>query len=336
MKPGVYITVDVECSLGGAWSRPDRRPVPPSLAIMGRYDGRELGIPLIVGMLERNGLSATFFVEVFNEELGEGYGGQTEKAVQYLLDRGQDVQLHVHPCHKQLWLRRRGLEHSTSDNIADLDAAEQIALLGEGSERLSKWTGKAPVAFRAGNMGASEEVLPRLAEVGIKIDSSYAFPFAGGQCRFKPDAPYNGSRWYGDVLELALSGFYQRRLPGLKPAKPLDPVAVSFEECREAIRGICGAGADAVVVLHSFSLFKVRNVQYDRGRLDRIVARRFRRLCEWLARHGQEYPVRTFTGLAEAIRESRYEAKAVPPCRLSGARALARKAVQFINGFYWT
>jgi len=53
MKPGVYITVDVECSMGGAWQNPDLRPVPPSRAVWGRYGHRELGLPRIVDVLVR-------------------------------------------------------------------------------------------------------------------------------------------------------------------------------------------------------------------------------------------------------------------------------------------
>jgi len=184
-------------------------------------------------------------------------------------------------------------------------------------------------------MAASEPVLEQVSQAGIKIDSSYTFPYLRGPCAFKSDELYNGSRWYDDVLELALSGFTLPKLPGMRRAKPLNLTGISFEECRDAIRRICTAGADAAVILHSFSLFKVRNVQYDGGRLDRVVARRFRCLCEWLAWHKREFPARTFTELSKAVAEDRYEAKAVPPCRLSGARALVRKVVQGVNSIYW-
>jgi len=92
---------------------------------------------------------------------------------------------------------------------------------------------------------------------------------------------------------------------------------------------------DAVMILHSFSLFKVRNVQYDGGRINRIVTRRFRRLCEWLDRNRSEFPAYTFSQLAAAVRENRYTARSVPPCRLSGLRGVVRKAVQAVNSIYW-
>lgn len=335
MRPAVFITVDVECSMGGAFANTTFRPVPPSRGMMGKYGDRRLGVPLITEILNRHGVKATFFVEAFAEE--QSYPGQTEPVCTYLLDHGQDVQLHLHPAYKQYDRFRRGMAPCpTADDLTDLPRERQLELLREGAERIRRWTGKAPVAFRAGNMAASEETLGLLPTVGIGIDSSYTFPFAGGQCRFSPANPYNGSRWYGDVLELALSGFTLPPLPGEARAKPLDIVGVSFEECREAIRRICGAGADAVLIFHSFSLFKVRNVQYDGGRMNWIVARRLRRLCEWLAAHAKEFPTYTFSQLGRAIADNQYEAKAVAPPRLSGARAVVRKAIQVYNSLYWT
>lgn len=332
---GVFLTFDVECSMGGAWGNPALRPVPPARAVWGEYGQKRLGLPLIVELLERNGLTATFFVEAFTDE--QGFPGEMERACHFLLEHGQDVQLHIHPGHELYGRVCRGFAppRPGSDQLADLPPAEQLALLQEGAERLRRWTGQPPVAFRAGNMAASKETLRQVEVAGILIDSSYAFPYAGGQCHFPADEPYNGSKWYGGVLELALSGFRKLRLPGLHRAKPLDLVGIGFEECRDAIGRICGAGADAVVILHSFSLFKVRNVQYEGGRPNRIVTRRFHRLCHWLS-SSPELPTYTFSQLARAVETGQYEAAHVTPCRLSHPRTLVRKAVQAWNGFYWT
>ncbi|MBN1588451.1 MAG: polysaccharide deacetylase family protein [Pirellulales bacterium] len=333
MNRGVFITFDVECSMGGAWRDPSLKPVPPSRAVWGEFGDRSLGLPLIVEILERHALAATFFVEAFIRE--QGYPGETERICEYLLNHGQDVQLHIHPNHRHYGLKQRGQPFSKTDQMADLSPAEQLALLHEGADRIQRWTGRRPAAFRAGNMGASEETLKQLEASGIPIDSSYTFPYAGGQCRFGPGEPYNGSKWYGRVLELALSGLRQPRWPGLRPAKPLDLMGISFKECRDAVRLICGAGADAVLILHSFSLFKVRTIQYDGGRLNRIVTRRLDRFCEWLAT-AREFPTRTFAELAEAVADGSYEPCHRPPCLVKHPRAIVRKAVQAWNNLYWT
>jgi peptidoglycan/xylan/chitin deacetylase (PgdA/CDA1 family) len=332
VKRGVFITFDVECGMGGAWGNPAVKPVPPARGVWGEYGCRKLGIPWIVEILEQSGLAATFFVEAFMQD--QGYPGQGQQICQFLLDRGQDVQLHIHPIHRHYGFKQRGRPAPYIDNIAELTPADQSAILREGSDRILSWTGRRPIAFRAGNMGASEETLRQLEAAGIPIDSSYAFPYAGGQCFFGSGQLYNGSRWYGRVLEMALSGFRQPRMLEMGRSKPLDLMGISFQECRDAIRLINAAGADAVVILHSFSLFKVRNVQYDGGRPNRIVARRFRRLCEWLVQ--ERLPVLTFSNLAAAIADGMYQAAHVPPCRLTHPRALVRKAVQASNNLYWT
>ncbi|MBN2212126.1 MAG: hypothetical protein JW709_12080 [Sedimentisphaerales bacterium] len=333
-KPGVYLTIDVECSMGGAGHNPALRPVSPERAVWGRYDNNTWGIPLIVEILARYELPATFFLDAFIDE--QGYPGQSEPICHYLLERGHDVQLHIHPGHKFYALRQKSLNLPRTDQIADLSPDMQFALLEEGADRIRRWTGIKPCAFRAGNMGASTETLKQLAAVGIPIDSSYTFAFAGGQCPFPPSEPYNGSRWYDDVLELAFSGFYQPRLPGIKPAKVLDPMGICFEECRDLIRHLACDGVDAVLILHSFSLFKVQNKQYDGGRPNRIITRRFERLCRWLASTDIPLHVKTFTDLHRRLNKGGYEPKTATPPTFSAPRAIVRKIMQAYNNLYWT
>ena len=337
MSAGVYITVDVECSMGGAWDDPSLRPVSPDRAVWGRFGRRRLGLPLICDALCEHGLKATFFVDAFMAE--QGFEGAEEEICRYLLDRGQDVQLHVHPNHMHYALHLAGKPHPFTDRMDDLPAEQQRALLEEGMERLRGCTGRRPVAFRAGNMAANEQTLQQVAAAGLRIDSSYTFPYAGGQCGFSPAEPYNGTRWYGDVLELALSGFRQARVPGLQKAKPLDLVGVSFAECRQAVEQICAAGAEAVLILHSFSLFKVRNSRYDAGTPNRVVIRRLRALCRWLSARGNALPIGTCAGLADCIDRGAHTEMAVAPCALTrpadACGAIVRKAVQAANAVRW-
>ena len=195
--------------------------------------------------------------------------------MRHLVEQGQDVQLHIHPNHIHYGQQQAGQTHARTDQMADLSRKVQQRMILEGATRLQQWSGLRPVAFRAGNMGASEETLAVLSAAGLLIDSSYTFPYVGGQCRFNEQQRYNGGKWYGDVLEVALSAYQQPKVPGLHPAKPVDLMGSSFEECRDAVKMICDAGGDAVLILHSFSLFKVRDKQYHDGKPNRIVTRRF-------------------------------------------------------------
>jgi hypothetical protein len=230
-----------------------------------------------------------------------------------------------------------GKAHARTDYIADLPPERQREMLIEGAERILRWTGKSPIAFRAGNMGASEQTLSIMPDAGLWIDSSYSFPFLGAQCRFQDKGAYNGAKWYGDVLEVALSGFFQKPIPKiLPPSQHVDLMGGAFAECRDAVRMICDAGADAVLILHSFSLFKVKDVQYRNGRPNRVVMRRFQQFCRWVAENRERYPARTFSELGRMVEEDGYQPKAVKPCRLNKPlRALTRKVVQGLNNFYW-
>lgn len=332
--PGVFITFDVECSMGGAWGHPELKPVSPRLGMMGEYGDKKLGVPLICDILARNDLQATFFLEPFNDDLG--WPGETEPVARHLVERGQDVQLHIHPNHVHYGLQQAGEPFKKTDQMADLDRDWQRELIVRGAELLEGWTGVRPIAFRAGNMGASEETLEALIAAGLWIDSSYTFPYVGGQCRFAETERYNGGKWYGEVLELALSAYEQPKLPGMHPAKPVDLMGSSFEECRDAVRMICDAGGDAVLILHSFSLFKVRDKQYKGGKLNRVVTRRFERFCEWLDDNRRQYPPRSFAELGRLVKEEGYQPKAVAPCLVNNPpRAIIRKIVQGLNNFYW-
>lgn len=320
--------------MGGAWNDPSIRPIPPRLGMMGEYGPNQFGVPLICDVLKRSDLKATFFLEPFNEDLG--YPHETEPVARFLTNHGQDVQLHIHPNHVHYGQYLRGEPYQRTDQMADLSRDQQKEVIVAGADLLESWTGSRPIAFRAGNMGASEETLAALIDAGLWIDSSYTFPYVGGQCRFMEREHYNGSKWYGDVLEVALSAYQQPNIPGLHPAKPVDLMGSSFEECRDAVKMICDAGGDAVVILHSFSLFKVRDKQYNNGKLNNVVLRRFEKFCQWLDDNRTEYPSRTFTELGQLVRDKKYQPKAVPPCRINKpVRALTRKFVQGINNFYW-
>lgn len=334
MQPGVLITFDVECSMGGAWKDPALKPIPPRLGMMGEYGGRQLGVPLLCDILDRFNLKATFFLEPFNEELG--WPGETEPVVKYLTGRRQDIQLHIHPTHVCYGKHKAGEKYPNTDQMADLSPETQTDLLRAGADLIERWGAVRPIAFRAGNMGASEETLKAMKSAGLWIDSSYTFSFVGGQCRFREAERYNGAKWYGDVLEIALSAFQQPKLPEMKTVKPVDLMGVSFEECRDAVEMICDAGADAVVILHSFSLFKIRDLQYHGGKLNRVVLRRFEKFCSWLNANRQKYPPKTFAEFGQMVKDKGYQPKAVPPCTVKKPlRALTRKIVQGLNNFYW-
>jgi hypothetical protein len=119
------------------------------------------------------------------------------------------------------------------------------------------------------------------------------------------------------------------RLAGLKP---LDIGAVSFMEIKRALNQAGQLGMTSVtMILHSFSLFKKADIQFQRIRPDRLVIRRFKKLCRYLGEHRDRFRVVTFA--------DRPEPKPYPPGTplpdLGYVLPSARRLVQGLNRPYW-
>ena len=59
-KMRVYFTVDTETSMGGAWQNSQYSPLPLERSMLGLYNSRFYGIPLLMDILDEHGFRATF------------------------------------------------------------------------------------------------------------------------------------------------------------------------------------------------------------------------------------------------------------------------------------
>jgi hypothetical protein len=291
----VFLTIDTEHSIGGAFADPALKPVGNAKRIFGRIDGKEYGIPLQMEIAERFGLKLVFFVEVFNRHF---FGAdETRRVVESILRRGHDVQLHLHPNYLNFILARPQ-DLTFSDLCADYPLARQTEMLAEAKEMLIDCGAPAPTAFRAGCFGADEATLKALAGNGFLLDSSYNQAFLGGPCRL-PDWGLNDLAERDGFFELPVTNFIEQT--GLRPRRPmpLDINGVSFEEMRRVLDAARdGAGPrNVTVILHSFSFLKAYDVQYRRARPRREVIRRFEKLCRFLGENAGDFSVRTLGGL---------------------------------------
>lgn len=290
-KTCVYITVDTECSLGGALNDPGLKPVGADKRVYGRLDGQEYGIGLMMDIAERHGLRLVFFVET----LCARYFGEAEVArvCADIAARGHDVQLHLHPTWGN-FDANGPLGTSLPDNMSGYGLDEQARMLRQGREFLSGLGLPAPTAFRAGNYGADRTTLQALAAEGFTADSSYNSSYVRGDWGQVPDS-LNDAAVLDGVLELPVTN-YLERLPLLgQRFKTLDLNGASFEEFRWALRHcVLQRFAAVTVILHSFSFLDPADVQYSRCGVRHYVIRRFEKLCKLLADMGDSLDVRTF------------------------------------------
>ena len=276
-KVNVFITIDTEHSIGGAFADPALRPVGNDKRIFGRIGGRDYGIPLIMDIADRYGIPLTFFVEVLNKYyFGED---ETRKVCEYVLGRGHDVQLHLHPNFLNFKEENPGAQRYR-DNMSSYSLEEQTALIAEGKELLTRYCGRTPVAFRAGNYGADANTLKALKSNAIFIDSSYNAAFPKLSRRICAEQ-LNDAVEIDGVWELPITNFIENVPLMGRRFKPLDLNGVSFLEMQSVVnQAYRGQGPDNLTfILHSFSFVRALDAQYERCKVRQYAVKRFEKLC---------------------------------------------------------
>jgi|DewCreStandDraft_4_1066084.scaffolds.fasta_scaffold71989_2 hypothetical protein len=304
----VYLTIDTESSMGGAWQDFTLRPVPAERRIFCRIHGHDHGIGWQCGQLRERGLKATFFCEVLSSlVLGEE---DSRSYLHFLLEQGQDVQLHVHPNFyffaEKLWAQSQGLAYfppRQPDALCSLSSEEQATIVRTAVEIFEYLTGRPPAAFRAGNYQASAVTLAILSQLGLRIDSSYNPAYRASGSFAGEALPYNRPVVLEGMLELPVT-VVRQPLPA--PNKPgglvhLEVCALSASEMRSSLDQLHDAGVGHVVIVHHcFACVKARDAQYGDIRPDRIVMRRFTSLLDYLAANSDRFEVTTMGALAGA------------------------------------
>jgi hypothetical protein len=174
MDPGLLLvfTIDTECSVVRQ-PNPNPDTVVDEL-IFGDFGNgdRPAGIGLHMDLLERFGFRGSFFVDVLMEfEHGRA---ALERIVEAILQRGHEVELHVHPEHLR-WARdplveRLAGELSGGNALRDADVFRRLMELSV--DLFERRVGRRPIAYRAGGYRIADVQFPVLEEFGIRIDSS--------------------------------------------------------------------------------------------------------------------------------------------------------------------
>ena len=279
MATKVQYTVDTELSLKlfqeGASAQENF-----DSSIVGKCRDGEFGIFYQMELLEAAGLTGVFFVDPMPALV---YGpGVIARIVQPILERGHEVQLHIHTE----WLefaREHEHAHLRGRNIADFMLDDQIRLLDQARALLMMAGAPQPTAFRAGNFGANDDTLRALSALGVRYDSSFNPAFLMGECAIglpqqtPPFAEHLG------VGIIPVSVIEDR--PGNIRAVQL--CALSAWEMRDALSHAADENWPCfTIVSHSFEL-----LSRDRSRANPIVVRRFQAMCRNIAEHNRLEPV---------------------------------------------
>jgi hypothetical protein len=221
------------------------------------------------------------------------------EAAAHITSRGHDVELHIHP-EFQMDLSRvqRGETKSPSASLFDHSYEEQRRYIRENIAVLSKWTGVAPVAFRAGGYSANEVTLRALHDEGISIDSSYnLWAVEHGWCGMSGTPKINDvAMLEPGVLEVPVTNLRARGPRG--GLRPFELSALNTSEMISMLEQLYAAGTRvACGVTHSFRLVRARDHQYRDVAVDHFNVHRLRALCRFLAKHSDRFRVVTYRDL---------------------------------------
>lgn len=297
-KINVFITVDTEHSIGGAFRDPNFKPVGNDRRIFGRIEGKDYGIPLIMDIADRYGIPLTFFVEVLNKH----YFGEEEsrEVCRYIIDRGHNVQLHLHPNYLNFSLPEPSNRHFL-DQMYSYSLEQQRDLIEDGKRTLMEHGVPTPVAFRAGSFGADRNTLCALALSGFLVDSSYNRSSLGKGCRLTgfdlADATHIENIW-----EFPVTNFFERSFVGGGRYRPLDVNGISFAEIHKVLtQSLDNGPSNITILMHSFSFIKPLDPQYQKIRPRIRVIKRFENLCRYLAQNGHQFRVMSFDNIGEEL-----------------------------------
>lgn len=270
----LYITIDTEYDFGftfrnGAQSRQANF----ARSIACATPEGEVGIGYQMDMLEAHGLKAVFFVDPMPALI---WGtAAIEDIVGPVIARGHDVQLHIHTEWLELAGSANPVRQRTGRNIKDFSFEDQCILLGYARDILVAAGAPAPVAFRAGNYGANDDTLKALAEIGIAYDTSHCPGISGSHCAISLSSACRMPVRHCGLIEVPIGCIAgpNRKL------RHAQLTAISSAETLAALHHCLKNEIGAfTLVSHSFEL-----LSRDRSRVNRIVRRRFEKLCARLS-----------------------------------------------------
>lgn len=202
------------------------------------------GVPRIMEICDRYDVKATFFTDVYmHHHYGEA---DVADLCQRIHSAGHDLQLHAHTS----WF-----PDSRSGFMNEFPLDRQIAIIAEGRELIEKWTGKAPVAFRAGAYGANLNTIHALRANRFIVDSSY-FPLHRNceLSRQLNQPSLNFPFLVEGIQEIPVTTYWLMNSELYRKNSKIDFNACSWKELRAVVGALARSELPYIVLfLHSFS-----------------------------------------------------------------------------------
>lgn len=158
-----------------------------------------MGIPKIIEVCDEYQVKGLFFVDI-PEIWDMGYE-KIRDVILYIIGKGHDVGVHIHPHH---------MPGETRQFLFEYSKEEQKKIIEQCTDKYLEITGKRPKSFRAGKYGANQETLDIISELGYQYDFS---EFYGQKwCGINPDIAYILPQKYSKLIEFPVTIFQSFKL----------------------------------------------------------------------------------------------------------------------------
>jgi peptidoglycan/xylan/chitin deacetylase (PgdA/CDA1 family) len=292
----VYLTIDTEFSIGGAFGAPDAREPIGAQNVLCNVNGTSQGLAFMLDTFAAHGLRATFFTEALQTAyFGDAPMGEIARRI---AAAGHDVQLHLHPVWTYFdrpdWKSRLATETPT-DNMHGRPLEQIVGWMERGIAALERWGVPRPVALRTGNLMVDRNVYRAMGAVGLRVASNVA------RAVFEPSEDalrFNGGvHMIEGIAELPVLTYADLQLGSRTHRKVLTITGSSFGEARALLDRAHAGGARSVVLLTHCHEFVKGDM---RGALaaNTVNQRRLAALCRYLAGATDRFEVTTMDQVA--------------------------------------
>jgi peptidoglycan/xylan/chitin deacetylase (PgdA/CDA1 family) len=292
MKPKFIITIDTETF------RVNGRVLPFATHHYAELPNGAFGVQRIIDTCDQYGAKATFFVDVY---MHRHYGESDVATLCQRIDgAGHDVQLHAHTS----WM-----PESHSGLIKEFPLDRQIEIVAEGKQLIHKWTGKAPVGFRAGAYGANLDTMRALKANDFTVDSSY-FPFHVN-CDLSKQLNnrfLNQTFPLEGLLEIPVTTYWLLKGQNKQKNSKIDVNACSWLELKRVVGILSKSSIQYIILfLHSFSF-----VRWDQNGENLQPQLRPLRRFELLLKFIREELDGEFVTIADTVKNGVEQAESLP------------------------
>lgn len=325
MTVNVCITIDTEFTIGGAFSDPGKNSPVSLPSVYCDISGKSHGLGYILDTLSLFNLQATFFLEALNVSY---FGDEPlAKVAGDILESGQDIQLHLHPCW-QFFKEKNWVEMlrdtPPADTLVGAAKSTSIEVIKTGVRTLERIGCPKPLALRMGNLFVDKNLYHAMSNSGLNVSSNIGLGIT------RPDDTdlhlYGGRKKIAGVLEVPVTTYNDLKIGSYQHNKCLTIIGTSFYEMKAILNMAYEKGIKTIVILTHPSEFVInQDFSYKDIKPNKLTMARLKKLCEYLDLNRDKYKTVNFSQVSKLLNEEEGDSIIGAPVQSIAIRYLENK-----------